>query len=72
MLCPGTSLSGAKALAINLCSTIENYRFTVGAIITISAGLCEFDEHKSIEDIITEADGKLYEAKRQGRNTVVY
>ncbi len=72
VLCLGTNLSGAKALAIKLCSTIENYQFTVGATITISAGLCEFDEHKSIEDMITEADRKLYEAKRQGRNTVVH
>ncbi len=72
VLCPGTHLSGAKALAIKLCSTIENYQFTLGTAITISAGLCEFDEHKSIEDMIKEADGKLYEAKRQGRNTVIY
>ncbi|MCP4551668.1 MAG: diguanylate cyclase [Bacteroidetes bacterium] len=72
VLCPGTNLSGAKALAIKLCSTIENYQFTLDATITISAGLCEFDEHKSIEDMIKEADGKLYEAKRQGRNTVIH
>ncbi len=71
VLCPGTNSIGAKELAIKLCSTIENYRFTVRANVTISAGLCEFDEQKSIEDMIKEADGKLYEAKRQGRNTVV-
>ena len=72
VLCPGTSLSGAKELAIKLCSTIDNFQFTVGVTITISAGLCEFDGHKSIEDMIKEADRKLYEAKRQGRNTVVH
>jgi len=71
VLCPGINLIGSKALAIKLCSTIENYRFSVSAIVTISAGLCEFDEQKSIEDMIKEADEKLYEAKRQGRNTVV-
>ncbi len=59
-------------MAIKLCSTTENYKFSVDATITISAGLCEFDEHKSIEDMIKEADGKLYEAKRQGRNAVVH
>jgi diguanylate cyclase (GGDEF)-like protein len=72
VLCPGTSLSGARELAIKLCSTIENYKFSVESTITISAGLCEFDEHSGIEDMIKEADMKLYEAKRQGRNTVVH
>ncbi len=71
VLCPGINLIGSKALAIKLCSTIENYRFTVNTTVTISAGLCEFDGHKSIEDMIKEADMKLYKAKRQGRNTVV-
>jgi len=58
-------------LARKLCSTIENYRFTVSTTVTISAGLYEFDEQKSIENMIKNADEKLYEAKRQGRNTVV-
>ncbi|MBU3952133.1 MAG: sensor domain-containing diguanylate cyclase [Proteobacteria bacterium] len=71
VLCPGTNLSGTKVLAIKLCSTIESYQFTVGATITLSAGLCEFDEHKTIDHMIKEADEKLYEAKRQGRNIVV-
>ena len=72
MLCPEINLNGAKALASKLCSTIENYQFTVSATVTISAGLCEFNEQKSIEDMIQEVDEKLYEAKRQGRNTVVH
>ena len=71
VLCPEINLNGAKALASKLCSTIENHRFTVSATVTISAGLCEFDEQKSIEDMIKKTDEKLYEAKRQGRNTVV-
>jgi diguanylate cyclase (GGDEF)-like protein len=71
VLCPEINLNEAKVLAIKLCSTIENYRFTVGATITISAGLCEFDEQESIEEMIREVDEKLYEAKRRGRNTVV-
>lgn len=72
VLCPEINLNGANELAIKLCSTIENHRFTVNTTVTISAGLCEFDEQKSIEDMIQEADEKLYEAKRQGRNTVVH
>ena len=58
-------------MAIKLCSAIENYRFTVSTTVTISAGVCEFDEQESIENMIKNADEKLYEAKQQGRNTVV-
>lgn len=72
VLCPETKLNGAKALAVKLCSTIENYQFTFDASVTISAGVCEFSGHKSVEDMIKEADRKLYEAKRQGRNTVIH
>ena len=71
VLCPEINLNGTKALARKLCAAIENYRFTVSTTITISAGLCEFNEQESIEDMIKKADEKLYEAKRQGRNTVV-
>ena len=70
-MCPEIDLNGAKALASKLCSTIENHCFTARTTVTISAGLCEFDEQKSIENMIKNADEKLYEAKRQGRNTVV-
>ncbi|WP_456322136.1 GGDEF domain-containing protein [Hydrogenimonas sp.] len=71
VLCPEIDSNEAKALACKLCSAVENYRFTVNTTVTISAGLCEFGEQKSIESIIKSADEKLYEAKRQGRNTVV-
>jgi diguanylate cyclase (GGDEF)-like protein len=70
VLCPEIDLNGARELAIKLCSTIENYQFTVDKTVTISAGLCEFNEHTSIEEMIREADERLYEAKQQGRNTV--
>ena len=71
VLCPEIDLNGAKVLANKLCSTIENYRFTINTTVTISAGVYEFNEQKSIENMIKNADEKLYEAKRQGRNTVV-
>ncbi len=71
VLSPGTDLNGAVALARKLCSAIENYRFTVNTTVTISAGLCEFNGQENIEDMIKNADEKLYEAKRQGRNSVV-
>jgi PleD family two-component response regulator len=40
--------------------------------VTISIGVTMLtDAHKSATDIIGDADAKLYEAKRGGRNKVV-
>ena len=71
VLCPETSLNAAQVLAIKLCSAIERYQFAVNVTVTISAGVCEFAMQKNIEELIKKVDEKLYEAKRQGRNTVV-
>ncbi len=40
--------------------------------ITMTFGLTEFDYNSSIEDMIKEADEKLYHGKESGRNKVVY
>lgn len=72
VLCPEIKLDRARALAVKLCSAVENHRVTVGVAITISVGLCEFGREKNLEDLIKKVDEKLYDAKHQGRNTVVY
>ena len=72
ILCPETNIDGAKELAIKLCSVVEDHQFTVNSKITISLGVCEFSGQKSLEDMIRQADDKLYEAKQRGKNTVVY
>lgn len=39
--------------------------------ITISFGISEFKKDSEIEDVFSQADGALYEAKNQGRNRCV-
>jgi len=41
--------------------------------VTVSLGVAEFDatRHPSLETLMTEADGRLYEAKEGGRNRVM-
>jgi diguanylate cyclase len=41
-----------------------------GMKLTISAGLAEYREGESVEQIVNRADAALYEAKREGRNRV--
>ncbi|HKI65527.1 MAG TPA: GGDEF domain-containing protein [Burkholderiales bacterium] len=41
-----------------------------GLKLTISAGLAEYRQGESVEQLINRADGALYDAKRAGRNRV--
>ena len=65
--------------AARLCDKIRNRvgshdwdRIAPGLKVTISFGLAEVNQHHSFEEIFREADKKLYEAKRGGRNQVQY
>ncbi len=71
ILCPNTELKEAKELANRLRVTIENHSFSINRRVTISAGVCEYGMYKSIDDMLTKTDEKLYKAKKEGRNRVV-
>ncbi len=71
IICPETRLFGANMLANKIRLSVENFKFPIDRKITISAGVSQYHKGKSIEDIITEADEKLYKAKELGRNIVV-
>jgi diguanylate cyclase (GGDEF)-like protein len=73
---PETNLEGAKALADGLRERVEASRFTFQnemINVTISIGVAMLGEQdRTSLDLIKHADAKLYEAKRTGRNKVVY
>ncbi|MFO0737683.1 MAG: GGDEF domain-containing protein [Labilithrix sp.] len=72
---PETNLEGARALAEGLREKIEASRFVFqgdNIPVTISIGVATLlPSDKTALDLIRNADGKLYEAKRGGRNRVV-
>ncbi|MBX3226373.1 MAG: diguanylate cyclase [Labilithrix sp.] len=72
---PETNLEGARALAEGLREKIEQSRFVFQGDtipVTISIGVAVLlASDKTALDLIRNADGKLYEAKRGGRNRVV-
>jgi diguanylate cyclase (GGDEF)-like protein len=85
VLCPNTSIDGAKALAERIRQAVEETEFTAHRKkfkITISVGVTELSNHidstclkqNEIElshDMIDAADSAMYNAKRNGKNRVV-
>jgi two-component system cell cycle response regulator len=72
---PETNLDGARALAEGLREKVEQSRFVFqneSIRVTISIGVAMLgDQDRTSLDLIKQADSKLYEAKRGGRNRVI-
>jgi two-component system, cell cycle response regulator len=75
LVLPETSKKGAVTVAEKLRAAAESHPFSFEGIIipvTISVGVAQFSPEMAVlERFIKAADGKLYEAKRSGRNRVV-
>jgi diguanylate cyclase (GGDEF)-like protein len=75
IILPETNLEGARALAEGLREKIESSRFVFQneqIRVTISIGVAVLgDQDRTSMDLIRNADQKLYEAKRSGRNKVI-
>jgi len=72
ILLPDTNLIGAVEMAKKLKNLIENNHFTKFDHMTCSFGVVQFYKKDTINSIVKKVDDKLYQAKREGRNRVVY
>jgi diguanylate cyclase (GGDEF)-like protein len=74
IILPETALEGARLLAEGLREKVEASKFTFQneeISVTISIGVAQLEDgEKTGTDLIKDADVKLYEAKRGGRNKV--
>lgn len=73
ILLPETDLNGARTMAADLRAKIAEQRFKVGDKrfeITVSMGVSTLGQDDTLENLIENADAKLYEAKNSGRNRV--
>lgn len=73
ILLPETLAIDARILAERIREKIENYSFTnVRNKVCISGGIAQSSKDSSLDLLIQKADKRLYFAKENGRNTIVW
>ncbi|HEU0302310.1 MAG TPA: tetratricopeptide repeat-containing diguanylate cyclase [Longimicrobium sp.] len=74
VLFPAATLEQAAAASRKLRELVAGFPWSTlhpGLAVTISAGVAATDAQENHEKLLIEADARLYEAKRQGKNRVV-
>jgi diguanylate cyclase (GGDEF)-like protein/PAS domain S-box-containing protein len=72
IICPNTNLDGAKHFAENIRISVEKFNFKHIGHKTISLGVTEIKDTDNIKILVKRADDYLYEAKKSGRNKVIW
>ncbi|BAF69664.1 sensor domain-containing diguanylate cyclase [Nitratiruptor sp. SB155-2] len=73
ILCPNTHLKEGVAIANRLKDAFEKHNFGIDRRVTVSAGVVEYrNENEDMKTVLKRVDERLYQAKRAGRNRVVY
>ncbi len=74
VILPETRIDGAQSIAEDIRRLVEEHVFVFEderVAVTISIGIAQFSYNSSVSKFIQQADERLYEAKREGRNRVV-
>lgn len=72
LVCPQTIEKDLKTLAEKLCDLVRNHRFDDAVKVTLSAGVTTVHANETFDVIFKRADDALYDAKKAGRNRVVF
>ena len=71
VICPNTDLEGTNTLANNIKQTIKNYEFSAMKHISASFGITTYKAGDNFYDLLKRTDDALYEAKNNGRDSIV-
>ncbi|MGB5275813.1 MAG: GGDEF domain-containing protein [Gammaproteobacteria bacterium] len=70
-----TEIEQAKKIAERIRYGIEHFNFSdvaPGLNVTVSIGIANYKQYKSIQETLMTADNRMYKAKEQGRNRIVF
>jgi diguanylate cyclase (GGDEF)-like protein len=70
IICPETTLEGAKSMAEKLRKVIREIEFPFDHQVSASFGVSKLINGQELKDLISLADKALYKAKKNGRNRV--
>lgn len=68
IVCPDTSLGGARALAEKLRAVVKDQVFTSIGARTASLGVTQFTKPDGVDAVVTRLEQTLAQAKSEGRN----
>ncbi|MEO1927402.1 MAG: diguanylate cyclase [Nautiliaceae bacterium] len=71
IILPNTTLEEAREVASKLKTLIENYHF-LDTQVTCSFGVTILRKNDNIDTLIKRADEFMYQAKKEGRNRIIY
>lgn len=71
LVCRNTKLEQAQLIAEKTRELIASYEFSDGVRVTASFGVATLSAHETLEQLFSNADKALYQAKHDGRNKVV-
>jgi diguanylate cyclase (GGDEF)-like protein len=75
ILLVNTDIEQAKKVAQRIRRGIEHFNFNdvaPGLHVTVSIGIANYKQYKSIQETLMSADNRMYKAKEQGRNRIVF
>ena len=70
VLLPQTGVYKAGLLAERIRGVVEKMRFPGGVGVTISVGVSQYEDGRTVSDLVKQVDTGLYLAKGKGRNRV--
>lgn len=71
LVCRDTKIEQASLIADKMRELIASFAFNGNIQVTASFGVATLNAHETLEQLFSNADKALYEAKHQGRNRVV-
>ena len=67
-----TKLENAVQCSNNIRKNIENLENDLDTKVTVSFGVCEYEDNDTLESLFERCDNALYSAKEKGRNRVEF